>query len=132
MKKAGAVIIGAAILIAVSIGFYFLGYKTAYDRIEDGSPPQTELPQTFYAEITDISGELFTVEGLEVNDINYRGAFTFSVTGETRLVWRGTEMQLGEFDIGDTVSVSFTGLIQESYPAHIQDVVQLQLLDDEK
>lgn len=105
--------------------------KTAYDRIEE-SPGSSSIPQTFYATITEINGNNFTVEGLDINDINYRGAFTFSVIAETELVWRGTEMQVEEFDIGDIISVSFTGLVQESYPGHILDVVRVQLLDDEK
>ena len=41
-------------------------------------------------------------------------------------------MQVEEFDIGDIISVSFTGLVQESYPGYILDVVRVQLLDDEK
>ncbi|MDC2756077.1 hypothetical protein PO351_26665, partial [Bacteroides ovatus] len=92
----------------------------------------SSIPQTFYATITEINGNNFTVEGLDINDINYRGAFTFSVIAETELVWRGTEMQVEEFDIGDIISVSFTGLVQESYPGYILDVVRVQLLDDEK
>ena len=132
LKKAVRVLIAGAIIAAVAVGFYLIGYKTAYDRIEEGSSGQAVLPQTFYAEITDISGELFTVDGLEINDINFRGAFTFSIATETELVWRGNKMGLDEFNIGDTIAISFTGAVQETYPGHIQDVVRVQLLDDEK
>ena len=131
MKRFQKTIIAVIVLVAVAVGFYFVGYKTAYDRIEE-SPGSLGIPQTFYATITEINGNDFTVEGLDINDINYQGAFTFSVTAETELVWRGTEMQVEEFDIGDIISVSFTGLVQESYPGHILDVVRVQLLDDEK
>ena len=93
---------------------------------------QAVFPQTFYAEITDISGELFTVDGLKINDINFRGDFTFSIVTETELVWRGNKMRLDEFSIGDTIAISFTGAVQETYPGHIQDVIRVQLLDDEK
>ena len=130
MKKKYIAVVGL-LLIAIAITSYFIGYKTAYDRIED-NPGTVNIPQTFYAEITDISDELFTVDGLDINDINYRGSFTFSVYEETNLVWRGTEMQIEEFDVGDIISVSFVGYIQERYPGHILDVVQVQLLDDEK
>ena len=131
MKRYQKTIIAVIVLVSVAVGFYFVGYKTAYDRIEE-SPGSQSIPQTFYATITEINGNNFTVEGLDINDINYRGAFTFSVIAETELVWRGTEMQVEEFDIGDIISVSFTGLVQESYPGHILDVVRVQLLDDEK
>ena len=130
MKKKHIAFVGL-LLIAITITSYFIGYKTAYDRVEE-NPSAVNIPQTFYAEITDISDELFTVDGLDINDINYRGAFTFSVYEETNLVWRGTEMQIEEFDVGDIISVSFVGYVQESYPGHILDVVQVQLLDDEK
>ena len=132
MKKAVRFLIAGAIIAAVAVGFYLIGYKTAYDRIEEGSSGQAVLPQTFYAEITDISGELFTVDELEINDINFRGAFTFSIATETELVWRGNKMRLDEFNIGDTIAISFTGAVQETYPGHIQDVVRVQLLDDKK
>ena len=131
MKRYQKTIIAVIVLVSVAVGFYFVGYKTAYDRIEE-SLGSSSIPQTFYATITEINGNNFTVEGLDINDINYRGAFTFSVIAETELVWRGTEMQVEEFDIGDIISVSFTGLVQESYPGHILDVVRVQLLDDEK
>ena len=131
MKRYQKTIIAVIVLVSVAVGFYFVGYKTAYDRIEE-SPGSSSIPQTFYATITEINGNNFTVEGLDINDINYRGAFTFSVIAETELVWRVTEMQVDEFDIGDIISVSFTGLVQESYPGHILDVVRVQLLDDEK
>lgn len=130
MKKKHIAVVGL-FLIAIAITSYFIGYKTAYNRVEENSGTVI-IPQTFYAEITDISDELFTVDGLDINDINYRGAFTFSVYEETSLVWRGTEMQIEEFDVGDIISVSFVGYVQESYPGHILDVVQVQLLDDEK
>ena len=132
LKKAVRFLIAGAIIAAVAVGFYLIGYKTAYDRIEEGSSGQAVLPQTFYAEITDISGELFTVDGLEINDINFRGDFTFSIFTETELVWRGNKMRLDEFSIGDTIAISFTGAVQETYPGHIQDVIRVQLLDDEK
>lgn len=131
MKGYQKIIIVAIILAIVAVSFYLIGYKTAYDRLE-GNSGYKDIPQTFYAHITDIDGEVFSVEGLEINDINYRGEFTFSITGETRLVWRNTEMQIEEFDIGDIISITFTGLVQESSPANILDVVQVMLLDDEK
>ncbi len=54
--------------------FYFIGYKTAYDRLENTDPTTS---QTFYAMISDIQGSTLHVAGLEVNDINFRGDFFF-------------------------------------------------------
>lgn len=38
---------------------------------------------TIYGEITQISGDAITVDGLPVNDINGRGAFFFTVSHDT-------------------------------------------------
>ena len=35
--------------------------------------------ETFYAAITDISDSSITVQGMEINDINFRGRFTFPI-----------------------------------------------------
>ncbi len=118
------------VLILAGIGGYVTGYRTAYNRLEKAQPNvQTE---TFYATITDIRDNNFSVEGMSVNDINYRGTFDFEVSDETKLVWRGTEMTISEFHIGDSVSITYSGEIQETSPARILDVVKIQLLDDEK
>lgn len=88
--------------------------------------------QTFYAEIKKINGTNLLVDGLDVNDINYRGEFSFKVTGQTKLEWRNTAIDFSELDEGDNISITFEGEIQETYPARINDVVRIQLLDDEK
>ena len=69
MKRYQKTIIAVIVLVSVAVGFYFVGYKTAYDRIEE-SPGSSSIPQTFYATITEINGNNFTVEGLDINDIN--------------------------------------------------------------
>lgn len=132
MKKPAVLMLSILLLAAGAAGGYFAGYQTAYDRMEAGGAGSAAPPQTFYAEITAVSGNQFSVEGLPVNDINFRGTFTFSVVAETELVWRGTAMEPEEFEAGDTVAVSFSGEVLESYPAQLQDVVRVQLLDDEK
>lgn len=137
------VLILAAILVLISttIAGYFVGYKTAYDRMENGTPVQdTEtfsIPQTFYAEITAITGSLENgnavhIRGLAVNDIHFRGDFSFSVFGETIIEWHETPLEFSDLEIGDIISVTFIGEIQETSPAIINHVVRIQLLDDAK
>lgn len=48
------------------------------------------------------------------------------------MTWRYTEISVEDLDIGDTVSITFTGEIQETAPAKITHVTQIQLLEDEK
>ena len=96
------------------------------------SAPSQPLGQTFYASVDQINGSSLAVTGLEVNDINHRGEFTFSVEKDTVLEWRHAPLTLAELEPGDTISVTYTGAVLESYPAQLQDVVRVQLLDDEK
>ena len=105
--------------------FYFIGYEKSLKE------NQTE---SFNAVITEI-GENYSyiqVEGLGTNDINDRGAFEFSVEDDTKLEWHNTPIKLSEFDVGDCITVTYTGGVMESYPAKIEQVTKLRLLDDEK
>ena len=58
LKKAVRVLIAGAIIAAVAVGFYLIGYKTAYDRIEEGSSVQAVFPQTFMRKLQ-ISAESY-------------------------------------------------------------------------
>ena len=88
--------------------------------------------QTFYAEIKKINYTSLLVDGLDVNDINYRGEFSFKISENTKLEWRSTQINISDLEEGDNISITFEGSIQETYPAKINDVVRIQLLDDEK
>ncbi len=127
-KKAVLVCVGILMVLAI-VGSYFLGYKTAYDRLKAG---EGELPRTFYATITEREGDHFAVEGLSVNDINFRGEFTFTITPDTSLIWRGETLPAEELQVGDRVAVTFDGTVQEVYPAVLTGVLQVQLLEDER
>lgn len=97
------------VLIPAEVGDYVTGYRTAYNRLEEAQPNvQTE---TLYATIMDIRDNSFSMEGMCVNDINYRGASGSEVSDEIKLVWRGTEMTISEFHIGDSVSIIYSGEI---------------------
>ena len=96
------------------------------------SVPAPSLGETFYAAVDQINGNSLAVTGLEVNDINHRGAFTFSVGEDTVLEWRHAPISLAELEPGGRVSVTYTGAVLESYPAQLTQVVRVQLLEDEK
>lgn len=129
MRKEIKIVIFLLLIILAIGGGYFIGYKSAYDRIENATPNIT--PETFYAEIKEMKENWFQVEGLSINDINYRGKFEFSVDGETELEWRGTAIEVSDFDIGDTISITYFGNYLESSPAQITGIIRIQLLDDE-
>lgn len=132
-KELKVILVIMLVIIALVIG-YFVGYKRAYDKIESASQNvnYNNEQQTFYAEIKEINNNnAFLVEGLSVNDINYRGDFTFSVVEETKLEWRGTEISVSDLKVGNNISITFDGEILDTYPAQIQEVIKIQLLDDE-
>ncbi len=66
--------------------------------------------------------ETMLVSGLKENDVNYRGEFSFQVTADTKIEWHHTDIALTELMPGQHVSITFSGGVQESYPAQIQDV----------
>ena len=116
-------------MILAGISF-FIGNQSARKQIENLADGGTA--ETFYAEISDRKNNFLRVTGLEINDINFRGDFVFSIDEETKMTWRYTEISVEDLDIGDTVSITFTGEIQETAPAKITHVTQIQLLEDEK
>lgn len=130
-KKTRRLVIALLGYSAVLAGiFYLIGYKSAYDRMENAVP--SPAAQTFYATISDMRSGVITVRGMEVNDINFRGEFCFSAVEETQILWRNTEILLEDLDVGDHISITFTGAILETSPAQIEKVAVIGLLDDEK
>ena len=48
------------------------------------------------------------------------------------LEWRYTAIDIGDLEVGDRIAVTLKGLIQETSPARIMEVVKVQLLEDER
>ena len=117
----------AAVLLAAGafVGGFFAGKNTA-------DTDKNTICEVVYAEILDINDNFFHVKGLEVNDVNGRDEFTFSAKENTRLVWRGTEISLSDFNIGDKIALYYSGAVLETFPAQIPDVRIIKLLEDEK
>lgn len=118
MKKALCILL----ILVLMAGAFALGRVTA---------PMADS-KTFYAVIDQTDGSHFQVTGLEVNDINHRWQFRFSVEEGTPIVWRGTAISAAGLEPGDTVAITYTGAVQETSPAGIQTVLKIELLDDEK
>lgn len=118
VKKLCCLVLAAALIV----GAFFLGRFTAPER----------WTNTFYATILEKYDSHLIVEGLEVNDINSRGQFQFNVDESVELQWRYTQITLDDLDVGDTISITYTGSVMEISPAIISEVLEIQLLDDEK
>ena len=93
--------------------------------------------QTFYAKIE--SKEQYNdgsihlnVKGLEVNDINYRGNFTFKVDDSIKIIWRDEEVKVSDLKEESNISITFDDkIINGVSPTILEDVVKIQILDDE-
>ncbi len=82
----------------------------------------------FQAAITSIGDGYVIVEGLDSNDINHRGAFSFGT--KDIVIRRGdTILTLDDLEVGDTVSVTYTGEVLECYPASIT-AVEVAVLEE--
>lgn len=156
MNKNKKIIIGILIVVLIII----IGVVVAYKLIEnsvtnredfkfkveniDSNPVNTVnhdnnekygYGDVFYAEIKKISTynsiTTILVEGLEVNDINHRGLFEFSIKDDTKILWRGTEIKLSDLKEGQNISITSIGVVEESSPARLTKVSRVILLDDE-
>lgn len=79
------------------------------------------------------------IEGLETNDINHRGQFEFSIDDDTKILWiepeslksSYTELKASDLRKGQTVSITSTGHVLESYPGKLTKVSKIILLENE-
>lgn len=121
-------IIYSIILFATAIVFYCIGLTVGRNKSSEISDDS----QMFYATIQRIEDNNLLVQGLDVNDINFRSEFEFQIKEDTELIWRYTDIQLSDLQVGDRISIEFKGMILESYPGRIMDVTKIILLEDEK
>ena len=73
------------------------------------------------------------VKGLEINDINYRGNFTFKVDNSMDMTWRGEKIKVSDFKVGNNIAITFTDeMLTSISPTPLTEVVKIQILDDER
>ena len=129
MKHRISLALALVLIVAAAAAGLFGGYRWGASSAE---PEMEEPTQTFYATITEVRESSLLVEGLEVNDINHRWDFSVPVGENTRITWRYEDMDFSELKHGQTVSITYRGVVQETDPAGLTDVTWIQLLDDEK
>lgn len=126
-------IVIVVLIIGLLVGFFV---KQSQKSKLDLTPLGVE--KTFYATIEKIREDDYgfihlSVKGLEVNDINYRGAFNFSIKDDTVMTCRGENIDVSDLNVGDTIIVTFSdAMIIDIYPTPLQNVTEIQLVDDEK
>lgn len=135
MKKMLMVLGGIVIILVSFISGILVGQKNIS---KDDLAISKVNNQTFYATIESINkyndGRIhINVKGLEVNDINYRGNFTFAINNNINMSWRDIKISVLDLKIGNKIAITFTDEIMEAIsPTPLKEVVKVQLLDDEK
>lgn len=138
MKSTQKILIIIGIIIIIGVSFVlgiFVGQMNA---------PKNDLAftkvsgQTFYANIESIKqyndGSFhINVKGLDVNDINYRGNFTFKVDDNMDMSWRGEKVKVSDLKEGNNISITFTDeTVNDISPTPLREVIKIQILDDER
>ncbi|WP_449536246.1 hypothetical protein [Ferdinandcohnia sp. Marseille-Q9671] len=115
------------ILIGILIS-YFVGYANAYkDYEEDAWVMSHSDIQSFYAEVKEVGENSLLVEGITLNNENYRGEFQYDVWGEVSIYRQDAKIQLSELSEGDLVSIT---LLTDR--TGITNIFKIQLLSDKK
>lgn len=136
MSNMQKLIMGFVILIIIVVSFLggiFIGQ--AYSPKNDLWINRIDST-TFYATIEEIKEyngvtRVF-VKGLDINDINYRGEYYFSIKENTAITWRTENITISDLNVGDNISITFTDeTILTIYPTPLNEVIKINLLDDE-
>ena len=122
-----AIILTIVVMLIGIATSYFVGHKVAYDQYEETLSQTSKFDiQTYYAQVVKVSESQIEVEGIELNDQNFRGVFTYNIYAETKLEWHDSSINFTDLNEGDLVAVTLITDI-----GGITDIYKIQLLDDE-
>ena len=138
MKSTQKILIIIGIIIIMGVSFV-LGIFVRQMNAPKNDLAFTKVSgQTFYANIESIKqyndGSFhINVKGLDVNDINYRGNFTFKVDDNMDMTWRGEKVKVSDLKEGNNISITFTDeIVNDISPTPLREVIKIQILDDER
>lgn len=109
---------------------FFYYFTDGYGTFKRPEAPNPTLGKTFYAEIEEISENTILVKGLDVNSINFRSEFSLNIFQKPLFIWNNTVIELSDLKVGNRISVTFSGDIEETSPAGINQVLRIELLED--
>lgn len=118
-----AVIFLIVFLICMVFISFVCGFGVAYRSFEN---EEGQIDVTaFYAEIVSIDESHITVEGISLNEKDYRGEFTFELHESIIIEWHGQQIAPTDLCEGDMVAII---LIQDI--VGVEDIFKIQLLND--
>ena len=134
MRKSFQVLLVLFLLLFVSMFSFFIGKDKGYKKAETEYEKIIEFYEsedTFLATIEEINGNHVFVKGLDVNCINHRGEYVFSITDTVDLIWHCTPITIEQLHEGDIISITYSGGILETSPGEFENVIKVEVLDDE-
>lgn len=118
-----AVIFLIVFLICMVFVSFIGGFGLAYRSFEK---EEGQIDVTaFYAKIVSIDEDHITVEGIPLNEKNYRGKFTFELHESVIVEWHGQRITPAELQKGDPIAV-----ILVTDVVGVEDIFKIQLLKD--
>ena len=123
-------------VLIISVSYYYGKAKAQTNKsVTEDNFEETIISYedtcTIYAQITDIQDDVIYIKGNEINDINGRGNYFFTVSDDTKILWRSTDISKSDLHVNDNISITYTGCVEMSDPANIETVLRINLLDDE-
>lgn len=134
MKKT-FIIIG--VILAICISFATGVLVGQYNKAKTDLLIRKAEEITFYAKIDSIRENNGTIHigatGLDVNNINWRGKYNFSVKENTDIIWRGVKIPVSDLGVKNNIAITITDeTIPDIVPTPLQEIEKIELLDDKK
>ena len=134
MKKT-FIIIG--VIFAVCISFVIGLLVGQYNKAKTDLLIRKAEGTTFYAKIDSIRENNGTIHisatGLDVNNINWRGKYNFSIKESTDIVWRGVKIPVSDLGVKNNIAITITDeTIPDVVLTPLQEIEKIELLDDKK
>ena len=126
--KIVAIVMTIIVLLIGILISYFAGYVNAYKDYEEDIWVMSHSDiQTFYAEVKEVGENSLLVEGITLNDENYRGEFQYDIWEEVSIYRQDAVIQLSDLSEGDLISITlFTDRTGTT------SIFKIQLLADKK
>ena len=134
MKKT-FIIIG--VILAVGISFAIGLLVGQYNKAKTDLLIRKAEGTTFYAKIDSIREDNGTIHisatGLDVNNINWRGKYNFSVKENTDIIWMDVKIPVSALGKKNNIAITITDeIILDIVPTPLREIEKIELLDDKK
>lgn len=129
------IIIG--VILAVGISFAIGLLVGQYNKAKTDLLIRKAEGTTFYAKIDSIREDNGTIHisatGLDVNNINWRGKYNFSVKENTDIIWMDVKIPVSAFGKKNNIAITITDeIILDIVPTPLREIEKIELLDDKK